>query len=33
MEGVVLIFPFMDIGVNVISGKERLREEEKSVSS
>lgn len=27
MEKVILIFSFMDIGVNIISGKERVREE------
>lgn len=26
MEKVILIFSFMDIGVNIISGKERERE-------
>lgn len=31
MEEVSLIFSFMDIGVNIISGKERAREEERGV--
>lgn len=31
MEKVILIFSFMDIGVNIISGKERVREEERGV--
>lgn len=31
MEKVILIFSFMDIGVNIISGKERVGEEERGV--
>lgn len=31
MEEVSLIFSFMDIGVSIISGKERAREEERGV--
>lgn len=31
MEKVILIFSFMDIGVNIISGKKRMREEEREV--
>lgn len=31
MEEVSLIFSFMGIGVNIISGKERAREEERGV--
>lgn len=31
MEKVILIFSFMDVGVNIISGKERGREEEEGV--
>lgn len=31
MEKVILIFSFMDIGVNIISEKKRMREEEKEV--
>lgn len=31
MEKVILIFSFMGIGVNIISGKEQVREEERGV--
>lgn len=31
MEKVILILSFMDIGVNIISGKERAKEEERGV--
>lgn len=31
MEKVILIFSFMDIGVNIISGKKRVREGERGM--